>query len=773
MSASDTQAYHVGDSDLPPSGPSPMDQPRRSHRRWLLPLFAVAGITLLFFGIKALLGGSNQANEALIYYQVKRADLPIIVTEQGNLESQVTEEVICEVENFGGDRTGNTGTRILFIVENGSRVEEGDLLVELDSAPLQERLDTQFLTLQRAEADKIQAEVAYDNQITQNETALADAELRVELAKIDLKMFEDEAGGTYQIDLQNIEMDILAAQADQLIKESDQKAIQILYGLGYKSKGDLANARLQLLGADSKLASTLAQRRQLTEYTYNMQKLQLQGELETAKRALEQVRKDNESSEAEALATKISEQRAYEKEKERYERYKDQVAKCTIRAPQTGMVAYSMPEGRGGNQTTIEEGAYVRQRQEILTLPNLERMQVSTAVHESVLDQVKAGMPATIRVDAFPDLIFRGSVKSVAVLPDQGGWLSSGVKVYKTIVTIDEDVTKLKPGMTAVVQIDVDRLEDVLSVPVQAIVQRANNNWLYVQENGKLARRPVTLGKTNDKFVHVLEGVQENESVVLNPDSIIEEQEAREKEKMGEREANETNEKGDGEGTSDDEEGQLGKQPGPPGAGGQRPGVGAGPGGPGARGPGAGGPGKGRRGFDISQLDQDGDGKLSKEEVPEPMRPMFDRFDRDQSGFIEAGEMRMPGMRRPGAGGPGAGGPGAGGPGAGGPGAGGPGAGGPGAGGPGQGRRGFDISQLDQDGDGKLSKEEVPEPMRPMFDRFDRDQSGFIEAGEMRMPGSQRSEGGGPGMGRGPDNSGERASGQRPGSDRPAAAATE
>ena len=44
----------------------------------------------------------------------------------------------------------------------------------------------------------------------------------------------------------------------------------------------------------------------------------------------------------------------------------------------------------------------------------------------------------------------------MAVLPDPGGWLSSDTKVYKTVVTIDEEVDQIKPGMTAVVEIHID-----------------------------------------------------------------------------------------------------------------------------------------------------------------------------------------------------------------------------------------------------------------------------------------------------------------------------
>ncbi|MFO7901813.1 MAG: hypothetical protein R6U98_04070, partial [Pirellulaceae bacterium] len=135
------------------------------------------------------------------------------------------------------------------------------------------------------------------------------------------------------------------------------------------------------------------------------------------------------------------------------------------------------------------------------------------------------GLDAVIQVDAFPERRYHGSVKSVAVLPDQGNWFSSDTKVYETIVTIDEDVRQLKPGMTAVVEIDIEQLEDVISVPIQTVVQRGQTNWCFVRKGGKLERREITLGKTNDKFVEVREGLDTGEVVVLNPSSLMEERE--------------------------------------------------------------------------------------------------------------------------------------------------------------------------------------------------------------------------------------------------------
>ena len=82
-------------------------------------------LVLLGLGLREVLKDSTQADETLVYYTVRTGTLPIIVTERGNLESQQTEQVICEVENFGGDRTGQTGTQCCSSSPTAVRQERG------------------------------------------------------------------------------------------------------------------------------------------------------------------------------------------------------------------------------------------------------------------------------------------------------------------------------------------------------------------------------------------------------------------------------------------------------------------------------------------------------------------------------------------------------------------------------------------------------------------------------------------------------------------------
>jgi HlyD family secretion protein len=141
-------------------------------------------------------------------------------------------------------------------------------------------------------------------------------------------------------------------------------------------------------------------------------------------------------------------------------------------------------------------------------------MQVRTAVHESVVDQIRPGLPTTVRLDAFADRTIADRSSRSLFCRTLVGYLSSDTKVYETVVTIDEDVEQLKPGMTAVVEIHVDRLVDVISIPVQAVVQIQKQTWCYVDQQGHRYAAPLKLGRSNEKFVEILEGLAEGERVL-------------------------------------------------------------------------------------------------------------------------------------------------------------------------------------------------------------------------------------------------------------------
>jgi HlyD family secretion protein len=282
----------------------------------------------------------------------------------------------------------------------------------------------------------------------------------------------------------------------------------------------------------------------------------------------------------------------------------------------------------GSQQSQIEEGAVVREGQALVQLPDLSQMQVKVTIHESRVDQIKPDMPARITIQ---DREYQGRVIRIANQPERTSWFSANVKEYATTVSIEGETEGLRPGMTAKVTILVHNLTGVVTVPVSAVVEQREGFFCWVKTPRGPERRPLVLGRTNDKLIEVVDGVKEGDEVYRNPRAVVPEarqEPAFEKQfedaDFGGGEAGETG------------SGRVGKQREDSGPGGRQ-----GEGGPsrGAGTPGDAEKGRGRGSFDLMQFDGDGDGKLSRDEVPERMRPVFGRLDANGDGFIDAAEV--------------------------------------------------------------------------------------------------------------------------------------
>ena len=194
------------------------------------------------------------------------------------------------------------------------------------------------------------------------------------------------------------------------------------------------------------------------------------------------------------------------------------MSKCTLRALKPGLVVY----GGGGDrrfysgEDQIREGATVRERQPIITIPDMTQMSVRVKIHESHIKKIKKGMTARIQVDAFPDKHLTGDVSKVGVLPDsQDRWMNPDMKVYLTTIDIDGTHDWVKPGMSAKVEIEVNLLEDVVYVPIQAITPSAGKHLCYVANGAEPESREVEIGEFNDEFIEVKKGLKEGERVLI------------------------------------------------------------------------------------------------------------------------------------------------------------------------------------------------------------------------------------------------------------------
>ncbi len=237
-----------------------------------------------------------------------------------------------------------------------------------------------------------------------------------------------------------------------------------------------------------------------------------------ALRELDRTKKGAISKLAQADAKLKSAQAKYSLEEKQLKELYEQLDKCQIRAPRPGLVVY----GGGGEvmywrgEEQIREGATVRERQTVITVPDMRKMCVKVKIHESSIKKIQKGQKVRITADAFPDRKLEGEVTQVGMLPDsENSWLNPNMKVYRTTIKISGENDWIRPGMTAKVEILVNRLEDVVYVPIQAVNPLEDKKVCYIADGGKPEQRDVEVGEFNEAFIEIKQGIQEGERVCL------------------------------------------------------------------------------------------------------------------------------------------------------------------------------------------------------------------------------------------------------------------
>ena len=438
-----------------------------------------------YFGLFA--SGSSTPGD-LIFETVKRGVFLHEVTDRGNVESAQNEDIRCQVES-------QAGILIVWIIPEGTAVEEGEVLVRLDSSNLEERVANQEVSVANSEASLEQAK----------------ADLAVaELARDEyLPRDPEQQGlkGVFHKEQKAIENKILKAEEDLSRATETRGYTEKLLAQGYVTDLQLKADKAKEEQLQNDLESAQLELEVLQKYT--------------SKKMLEQLNADIKT----ATVTNGSATRRFQIETQRLSYLRTQVENCTIKAPKAGQVVYASPSGpwRRDNEI-IKEGNSARDRQTLIRLPDPNQMQVAGMVNEASVSLVKVGQPAAITLEAMPSHVFNGTVKQVNDYPEPDGFMGSMAKEYKAIITMD-DLDSLppglrsgiRPGLTAKIVIDVTdpNIEEMpLLVAVQTLFEHMGKYYCITCEDGKWEKVEVTVGPTNDKEVVIKSGLTEGMRVV-------------------------------------------------------------------------------------------------------------------------------------------------------------------------------------------------------------------------------------------------------------------
>ena len=439
---------------------------------WVLGALAVGAVVAAAGMGPRLLSDENQSADRPDFqtHEVIARNMHLTVTESGNLESSKNVEVKCQIRG---------GTTLLEVIPDGSQVTKGTVLARLDSSMVDDAIVQQKILFEQANSAYIQAKKEWD------------------VAKIALTEYMK---GTFEQEQQMALANVVIAEENLRNSMNTLEFSERLFRKGYINKLQLETTRFTVERSKMELKSAEIALQVLRNYTKDKMTKELRAAIDAAE------------------ARKLAEKAATDLEKGKLDRLLEQQKLCTVKAPQSGMVIHNNESSRSRSSSgpEIVEGAMVRQFQTMFQLPDLSSMQVRVLVHESRVHHVHPGMRAIVRVR---DIDMPGTVISVATQPESTSRWYSSVKVFATIVKIDDlDVTdELRPGMSATVEILADEREEVVAVPLVAVVERGGVNYCFVKAGDHVERRPIKVGMSNESYIEVIGGLDVGESVVLDP----------------------------------------------------------------------------------------------------------------------------------------------------------------------------------------------------------------------------------------------------------------
>lgn len=195
----------------------------------------------------------------------------------------------------------------------------------------------------------------------------------------------------------------------------------------------------------------------------------------------------------------------------------DNATRMVVTSPISGMVVLRMV-WRAGGQVEIQEGEEARPGMPIMQVVDPAAMLVRVKVNQADVHLLQVGQPARISLDAYPELRFTGRVEQVTPVGTTS-MLTPRVRNFVAIVSIQGSHPKLLPDLSAAVDVELERKDNVIVVPRDAVALaqrssqseggRENDRFVVRVLDGDSARpRTVTLGAMNDYEVIVTSGLE-------------------------------------------------------------------------------------------------------------------------------------------------------------------------------------------------------------------------------------------------------------------------
>jgi len=439
---------------------------------------------------------------------VTRGTLVITVQEDGEVEAE-KREVIANSLRWP--------VIIDDLVADGTVVEANEIIVKFSCKELDDAAVRQEKTVRDANSDHEQAlansglktqEVA--EKLRKSEQAVVDANEayhRYLEGEWPIKLREEEE----DIRLKKRNLDIMVK--DLKFKKDTQKE------LGDKSpytQSEIESDELKLARSRLDLAKAESQYKMLIKYDHPKETRRLDNAVKDTELALKRARVDTKLELRRAKEQVSHRQRNLELQTKELNKLREEQAKLTVKAKKKGLVVYDTRRWRWDrNNTVVAKGEKIGHRQQIMIIPDMTTLAIHTKVFEAMSDLVKPGLKATVRLETDQQNPIPAKVFKVSALPEKKSWHNSAV-TFNVVVKLDKIPKALRPNMTAKVELELMRLEDVVKVPVAAVFWEQDKAYCWQRDRlGRKKKVHVEVGEANDREVEIKSGLKPGDRVCL------------------------------------------------------------------------------------------------------------------------------------------------------------------------------------------------------------------------------------------------------------------
>ncbi|HET9314535.1 MAG TPA: efflux RND transporter periplasmic adaptor subunit [Vicinamibacteria bacterium] len=472
-----------------------------ARRRPMAATFALAlaaGLVALLISLALGLGSPP----GVLTSEVREGPFVVTIVEAGTLQALRSVTYASAIQS--------NQAKIVALAPEGTLVQKGDLLILFDAAPFEEEIRRSQAALGQAEADLEKARQDVKLQAIQNLEELASSRQKVERSDLELK---DVTEGKGKLKEEETVAAVANAERELSKARSAYDDLKPLLAEGFITKVELDRAEQAVAKATEELALAQRRRDSLLNYGRPLELSQARSDALLTKESLRQLESAAAFRVEQKKAAVASAESRIQESAAKLALARAQLARTEVRADVPGIVVYRNVFF-GSEQRKPQVGDQVWANQPLLILPDISRMVVETTIRETDIHKVEKNQNVAVRVEAYPALKLTGKVTLVGTLAQEEKD-RRGAKFFGVTVELNEADPRLRPGMTAQVEIQVEERQKALFVPVGAVFERDGRHVCYVAAGRRAREREVVLGPSNQDHVVVEKGLERGERVCL------------------------------------------------------------------------------------------------------------------------------------------------------------------------------------------------------------------------------------------------------------------